>query len=114
MKLSPKLPLLGGLLALSAANVMAASSIVATGSNTSGQATAPTVYTDVVSVTAGSDHSVAVLADGTAIAWGYWGDQRTAVPTITDIVTYPAECVNPPAGVNSVEWIEGGMQGAKC
>jgi branched-chain amino acid transport system substrate-binding protein len=36
------------------------------------------------------------------------------VPTITDIVYFPAECVNPPAGVKSVEWIQGGMQGAKC
>lgn len=36
------------------------------------------------------------------------------VPTITDVVYFPAECVNPPAGVNSVEWIQGGMQGAKC
>jgi branched-chain amino acid transport system substrate-binding protein len=27
---------------------------------------------------------------------------------------YPAECVNPPEGVESVEWIKGGMKGAKC
>lgn len=36
------------------------------------------------------------------------------VPSITDVMYFPAECVNPPAGVKSVEWIEGGMQGAKC
>jgi branched-chain amino acid transport system substrate-binding protein len=27
---------------------------------------------------------------------------------------YPADCVNPPEGVESVEWIKGGMKGAKC
>jgi branched-chain amino acid transport system substrate-binding protein len=31
-----------------------------------------------------------------------------------DIQTFPAECVNPPAGVKSLDWIKGGMQGAKC
>ncbi len=32
----------------------------------------------------------------------------------TDIQTFTAECVNPPAGVKSLDWIKGGMQGAKC
>jgi len=27
---------------------------------------------------------------------------------------YPAQCVNPPAGVKSEEWIKAGMKGAKC
>jgi len=27
---------------------------------------------------------------------------------------YPAKCVNPPPGVNSVDWINGGMKGAQC
>jgi branched-chain amino acid transport system substrate-binding protein len=31
-----------------------------------------------------------------------------------DIVRYPAQCVNPPADVDSVPWLEGGMKGAKC
>ncbi len=31
-----------------------------------------------------------------------------------DIQTFPAECVNPPAGVKSLDWIKAGMQGAKC
>jgi branched-chain amino acid transport system substrate-binding protein len=35
-------------------------------------------------------------------------------PTIVDIVSYPAECVNPPEGVKSEEWIKGGFKGAKC
>jgi len=29
-------------------------------------------------------------------------------------VRYPAECVNPPAGVDADKWIEEGMKGAKC
>jgi branched-chain amino acid transport system substrate-binding protein len=35
-------------------------------------------------------------------------------PEIVDIVRYPAECVNPPADVDSQAWLEGGMKGAKC
>lgn len=34
--------------------------------------------------------------------------------TLVDIVRYPAECVNPPEGVKSMEWLTGGLQGAKC
>jgi branched-chain amino acid transport system substrate-binding protein len=33
---------------------------------------------------------------------------------LIDIQYFPAECVNPPPGVKSIEWIKGGMQGAKC
>jgi branched-chain amino acid transport system substrate-binding protein len=32
----------------------------------------------------------------------------------TDIMTFNAECVNPPAGVKSLDWIKGGLQGARC
>lgn len=49
----------------------------------------------------------------TAYGIAKW-DAEAGKPSIVDVITYPAECVNPPAGVNSVEWIEGGMQGAKC
>ncbi len=35
-------------------------------------------------------------------------------PEIVDIVRFPAECVNPPPGVNADEWIKEGMKGAKC
>jgi branched-chain amino acid transport system substrate-binding protein len=51
----------------------------------------------------------------TDTAYGtYKFDKATGKPTIVDIVRYAAECVNPPAGINSVAWLEGGMQGAKC
>lgn len=33
---------------------------------------------------------------------------------VTDVKFFPAECVNPPQGVTSVDWIKGGMKGAKC
>ena len=33
---------------------------------------------------------------------------------LVDIQYFAAECVNPPAGVKSLDWIKGGMQGAKC
>jgi branched-chain amino acid transport system substrate-binding protein len=35
-------------------------------------------------------------------------------PEIVDIMRFPAECVNPPAGVNADDWIKDGMKGAKC
>ena len=35
-------------------------------------------------------------------------------PELIDIVRYRAECVNPPADVDSVAWLESGMKGAKC
>jgi branched-chain amino acid transport system substrate-binding protein len=35
-------------------------------------------------------------------------------PELVDIVRYGAECANPPADVDSVAWLEGGMKGAKC
>lgn len=35
-------------------------------------------------------------------------------PEIVDIMRFPAECVNPPAGIDSDKWIADGMKGAKC
>jgi branched-chain amino acid transport system substrate-binding protein len=43
----------------------------------------------------------------------YKYDKATSTPTITNIVYYPAECVNPPEGVKSADWIKKGMPGAK-
>jgi branched-chain amino acid transport system substrate-binding protein len=40
-------------------------------------------------------------------------DKDKNEPTITDIVYYPPECVSPPEGVKSTDWIKGGMKGAK-
>ena len=41
-------------------------------------------------------------------------DEENGENIVTDVKFYPASCVMPPEGVNSVEWIEGGMKGAKC
>jgi branched-chain amino acid transport system substrate-binding protein len=30
------------------------------------------------------------------------------------VVKFTPECVMPPAGVKGVDWIKGGMKGAKC
>ena len=47
-----------------------------------------------------------------------WGiskyDPDTGLPVVTDVVLYKAECVMPPDGVGSVEWMKGGMKGAQC
>ena len=41
-------------------------------------------------------------------------DEDNAEAGAENIQFFPASCVMPPEGVSSVEWIEGGMQGAKC
>jgi len=41
-------------------------------------------------------------------------DAKSGELKLEKIKFYPAECVNPPEGVESVEWIKGGMKGAKC
>ncbi|MEQ8655221.1 MAG: ABC transporter substrate-binding protein [Kiloniellales bacterium] len=33
---------------------------------------------------------------------------------LVDVVRYPASCVQPPANMTSIEWLEQGMPGAKC
>ena len=59
------------------------------------------------------------LADGhqaiQSIAFGRtkYDPQKKRVDLV-DIEYFPAECVNPPAGVKSIDWIKGGMEGAKC
>jgi branched-chain amino acid transport system substrate-binding protein len=44
----------------------------------------------------------------------YRFNKQEGKPELTDVVYYPAECVNPPEGVTAVAWLEGGMKGAKC
>ncbi|MDP6705364.1 MAG: ABC transporter substrate-binding protein [Alphaproteobacteria bacterium] len=47
--------------------------------------------------------------------WGVtvWDDKRGEM-VLKDIEIFPARCVMPPAGVGSIEWLKGGMKGAKC
>ena len=60
-----------------------------------------------------------------AIGGGHQGISETAygtyrfnkeknAPEIVDVMRFPAECVNPPEGVNADEWIKEGIKGAKC
>lgn len=44
----------------------------------------------------------------------YKYDKDAGKATLVDVIRFAAECVNPPAGVNSIDWINGGFQGAKC
>lgn len=41
-------------------------------------------------------------------------DKAAGAAGVVDVKNYGAECVNPPAGVKSLEWLEKGMPGAKC
>jgi branched-chain amino acid transport system substrate-binding protein len=41
-------------------------------------------------------------------------DAAKGEPQLVDVVRYPAECVNPPEGAKSDDWIKGGFKGAKC
>lgn len=40
------------------------------------------------------------------------GDDGT--PALVDVIRYAAECVNPPAGSKSIDWIQSGFDGASC
>jgi len=59
------------------------------------------------------------LGDGhqaiTETAYGTFNfNKSTDTPEITNVIYYPAACVNPPAGVKSADWIKEGMKGANC
>ncbi len=60
------------------------------------------------------------LANGhQAVEPGVYGttgsfDEEAGEVSIENIVEYPAECVNPPEGMTSAEWIESGFEGAEC
>ena len=41
-------------------------------------------------------------------------DDENGENVVTNVKFYPGSCIMPPEGVNSVEWIKGGMKGAKC
>ena len=41
-------------------------------------------------------------------------DDENGEYVVTDVKFYPGSCIMPPEGVNSVDWIKGGMKGAKC
>jgi len=59
------------------------------------------------------------LANGHQAVFGtaygrYKYDKASGQASLTDVTTYKAECVNPPEGVKSLDWIQGGFKGAQC
>jgi len=51
----------------------------------------------------------------TETAYGtYRFNKKTKEPEVYDVVRYPAECVNPPEGIDAEKWVNEGMKGAKC
>ncbi len=44
----------------------------------------------------------------------YKYDKSSGQATVTDVKRYKAECVNPPEGVKSLDWIHSGFKGAQC
>ena len=50
-----------------------------------------------------------------ATAYGtYRFNKQKKEPEVVDLMRFPAECVNPPPGINADDWIKNGMKGAKC
>jgi len=66
----------------------------------------------VGNVTMGLSNGHQIVTDD---RWGVtvWDDKKGEM-VLKDVVIFPPECVNPPEGVGSVEWLKGGMKGAKC
>lgn len=48
------------------------------------------------------------------IAYGRYKKTEDGQPGVEDVISYAAECVNPPAGMKSTEWIEAGFPNAEC
>ena len=69
----------------------------------------PTPSTTVQMALGNGHQGISDTAVGT-----YKFDKAEGKPDIVDIVRYPAACVNPPADLDSVPWLEGGMKGARC
>lgn len=59
---------------------------------------------------ANGHQAVQPTAYGTYAGW----DAQKNLPIIKDVKYYKAECVNPPVGVTSPDWIKSGLKGAQC
>ena len=67
-------------------------------------------FGSTVKMSLGKGHQAASEA---AVGRFKWDDAKQQ-STLVDVKYYGADCANPPDGVKSVEWIAGGMKGAKC
>ena len=63
-----------------------------------------------VMMTLGGGHQA---IQNSAVGLSKW-DPDIGRVTVTDVTYYDALCVNPPAGVKGVEWIQAGFPGAEC
>jgi alpha-tubulin suppressor-like RCC1 family protein len=54
--------------------------VVAWGSNTSGQSTVPASATGVIAISAGSNHTLVLKADGSLVCWGANGAGQCTIP----------------------------------
>ncbi|WP_205966105.1 hypothetical protein, partial [Paracoccus liaowanqingii] len=48
------------------------------------------------------------------IAYGTFAKDDEGNPTVENVISYSAECVNPPEGQTAAAWIEAGFPGAQC
>ena len=72
-----------------------------------------------IEFTGPAGHVKLAIGDGhqgiTETAYGtYRFNKQKKEPEIVDVMRFPAECVNPPAGIDADKWIAEGMKGAKC
>jgi branched-chain amino acid transport system substrate-binding protein len=63
-----------------------------------------------VSMSLGKGHQAVTEAAVGRFKW----DEAKQEATLVDVKYYPPQCTTPPEGAKSVEWIAGGMKGAKC
>jgi branched-chain amino acid transport system substrate-binding protein len=62
-----------------------------------------------VKMAIGNGHQAIVDA-----VYGQFRSDPAKGPTITNVRFFPADCVNPPDGATSKEWIEKGLPGQRC
>lgn len=87
--------------------------VVAWGWNQFGQATVPSGLRDVVAIAGGIEHSLALKADGTVVGWGANDGWASNDPNCQFIGSpcprkYTGQ-IDPPAGLNNVVSIKGGV-----
>ena len=53
-----------------------------------------------------------------AVTDGMYGlsrwDEEAGEPTVSDVLVFPADCVMPPEGIASADWVRDGMESARC
>ncbi len=55
-------------------------------------------------------HQAATIHQIGILEW----DNEAGQAVMTNVTTFPPDCVMPPSGVKGTDWLKGGMKGAKC